>query len=144
MTTTKISWITKIKVWIKTNKTTIAGILFAILTYLNVQDIVTMQQTVLITAILGFLGFVAAKDATNHSTSQQVAQATVDSTTTAISSDDNPVEQMTEQQRLAIDVKSAGVGYTCYQIDTKNFPIGYYQINTNLTWDYLGTRPPHR
>lgn len=49
--------------------------------------------------------------------------------------------QVTYEQRMAINTAAFGVGYTVHQIDAQ---VGYWRINTSLTWDYLGTRPPHR
>lgn len=57
---------------------------------------------------------------------------------------DSDYPQLTETERLAINTSIAGAGYVCYQTDTIKFPVGYYQINTSLTWDYAGSRPPHR
>lgn len=49
--------------------------------------------------------------------------------------------QVTYEQRMAINTAAYGVGYTVHQIDAQ---VGYWRINSGLTWDYLGTRPPHR
>lgn len=56
-------------------------------------------------------------------------------------SDEIEYEIVTQSQRLDLDTETLGVDYFVYQIDAL---AGFYQINIDLKWEYVGTRPPRR
>lgn len=47
----------------------------------------------------------------------------------------------TEAERLALAVTDGHVGYICYQIDGID---GWYEITSDLQWQFVGTRPKGR
>lgn len=67
--------------WIKTNKTTVVGIITVLYgglsAYLLSQNYVSPETLTIITSILAGLGLIAAKDANKHSTSEQVQKADI-------------------------------------------------------------------
>lgn len=50
-------------------------------------------------------------------------------------------QELTEEQRLAYPLTTKEIGLVVHQIDGQ---IGYYRVETTLTWGYIGTRPNDR
>lgn len=61
--------------WLQTNKTTLTGIAIAVLTFLTVKGFIDADTGVLIGGVLAAFGIFVSKDATKHSTTDQVKKA---------------------------------------------------------------------
>lgn len=121
--------------WLTTNKTTIAGLLTAVMAFLTAKGYIDLETGLLITGLAAALGITLSKDNDKHSTSKQVRKADIKSLEEA----EYPIVK--EVERLAINTSEAGEGYIVYQVDAV---VGYYILNVRLTWDYAGTRPPRK
>ena len=61
--------------WLFTNKTKLAGVAVAIITYLTVKGYIDNETGILIGGILAAFGITVSKDSTKHSTTEQVKKA---------------------------------------------------------------------
>lgn len=121
--------------WLKTNKTTIAGLLTAVLVFLTAKGYIDLDTGLLITGLAAALGITLSKDSDKHSTSKQVKKA--DRKAQVL----GEYPQLTKAERLEINTEMAGAGYVVHQIDAV---IGYYIVMPDFRWEYAGTRPPRK